>query len=387
MDTLKAYSKRFAAWVIALRNRFQTDIYFKTKVTIIGLQSVFIVAVILVVGIFQSASYNALVSAVFDDITNAVKENRQIVTTDIAETTLSAGFVNLGLVLLLLSLMGGGFGYVIAQLVLSPTKRALDSQKRFIGDIAHELRTPLSVLKTNAEVMLRREELPEPLRKQTLSNVEEIDSISGIINNLLSFNNFTRPERMAFGDVDLGAVSDKVVHTYHRVIREKNLEVVVQKSEYRTVWGNATALEQVLSNLVKNAVSYTPAGGQVTITLEPDYNGFMELSVRDTGIGISKKDLFHIFEPFYRADLSRSKRDGGSGLGLAIASEIVKIHNGKITIRSSLGKGTIATVLLPCGSVPGERTQREEYLHEISVDFLRGRESSSSPSSPHDSLH
>lgn len=340
-----------------------------------GLQIVFVAGAVALVGLFFSASTRAVISESFEDIAAAFREGRQISSTDIAQTALSTGFVNLALVLLLLLALGGVFGYLIAQLVLTPTKRALDSQKRFIGDIAHELRTPLSVLKTNSEVMLRTAELPESVRAQITSNVEEMDTISGIINNLLSFNNFTRAERMKFDNVDLGVVVDRVVHTHHRLIREKNLEVLMQKSEYRLAWGNATTLEQVIANLMKNAVSYTTPGGQITVTMQPDYNGYMELSVRDTGVGIAKKDLFHIFEPFYRADLSRSRGSGGSGLGLAIASEIIKLHNGKITIRSSLGKGTVVTMLLPCGSRPGAplspKKRTDEFLHEISVDFLR----------------
>jgi signal transduction histidine kinase len=111
--------------------------------------------------------------------------------------------------------------------------------------------------------------------------------------------------------------------------------------------GNPTALTQVISNLLKNAINYTPPGGQITLAVSANPYGEIELYVRDTGIGIARKDLDHIFEPFFRAERSRTRAQGGSGLGLTITSELVKLHNGKISIRSTQGRGTTVTVSFP----------------------------------------
>ena len=104
------------------------------------------------------------------------------------------------------------------------------------------------------------------------------------------------------------------------------------------------------------------------------YPDFMELTIRDSGIGIARKDLFRIFEPYYRTDSSRSRAKGGSGLGLAIVSELVKLHHGKITVRSIEHQGTTVVVLLPAGKISGIGTGQgrgREHMSEVAVDFSR----------------
>ena len=265
------------------------------------------------------------------------------------------------------------FGYLIARITLSPARNALSSQKRFIGNIAHELRTPLSIIKTNTEVALLDEVLADEFKNMLRSNVEELDRISDIINNLLSLNTFVRPERIEFRNVDLGEIVDRVVGKLSPLVKGKGLELRTRKSEFRTVWGNGAALEQIVMNILKNSINYTPVNGQVTLTLEPDYRGHIELVVQDSGIGITRKDLFRIFEPFYRAEQSRTRSLGGSGLGLAIVNELVKLHHGKIIIKSALKRGTTVTVSLPCGSTaPKETGLKEQPVKEegeIAIDF------------------
>jgi signal transduction histidine kinase len=115
--------------------------------------------------------------------------------------------------------------------------------------------------------------------------------------------------------------------------------------------GNAVALEQLVINLLNNALHYTPKGGRglVKITLRHEQENFLTLSIADNGIGIAKEDLAHILEPFYRGDKSRARniKDAGSGLGLSIVNEIVQSHGGQIRINSTPGKGTNVTVRLP----------------------------------------
>ena len=132
---------------------------------------------------------------------------------------------------------------------------------------------------------------------------------------------------------------------------QKNIKLLVEKGEFLIVWGNTVALEQIVMNLIKNALIYTPKGGVVSVRLSPNYLGSIEMRVEDNGIGIARNDLFHIFEPFYRGDHSRKRGQGGSGLGLTIVSELVKLHRGKILMQSSKKSGTTATVLLPCGHI------------------------------------
>jgi signal transduction histidine kinase len=116
--------------------------------------------------------------------------------------------------------------------------------------------------------------------------------------------------------------------------------------------GNATALTQVIGNLLKNAINYTPPNGSITLAVSATPFDEIELYVRDTGIGIARKDLDRIFEPFYRAEQSRNRAKGGSGLGLSIAAEMIKMHGGRISIRSTLGRGTTVTVNFPAMQHP-----------------------------------
>ena len=212
--------------------------------------------------------------------------------------------------------------------------------------------------------------------KHTLtSNVEELDRISDIINNLLSLSALIRPERIKFTSFELAHVVDDVVEKYAKLAQVNQQEIVVKKSPETNVSGNVTAVEQIVGNLLKNAINYTPKRGTVVITTSPAPNGFVELSIKDTGIGIPRKDLFRIFEPFYRTDQSRTRARGGTGLGLAIVSELVKLHGGKIAIRSAMGRGTTVIVQFPGTPAPAKvgSAEKSEGLHEVEVDFSQRR--------------
>lgn len=281
----------------------------------------------------------------------------------------SVWYVFLGLVC-----VAGIFGFLFARFMLWPTRNALHYQKIFISNVAHELRTPLSVIKTSTEVALLDEQIAQPMRDTLDEIVGELDRISEIINNLLSFNSLMRPERIQLSPVEMGPLVDSVVKRLSTLADEREVAIEVQKDLYGVVRGNATALEQVVSNLVKNAINYTQKGtGVVTISIQPNYRGSVIFSVADNGIGISQKDLVHVFEPFYRADTSRMRdiRHSGSGLGLTIVNEIVRAHHGKIHIQSARNQGTTISVFLPVGITEEEpRAQiTEPGQSEFSVDF------------------
>lgn len=263
------------------------------------------------------------------------------------------------------------FGYLITRLALTPTRNALESQKQFVGNIAHELRTPLSIIKTNSEVALLEGGISKDVRETLESNVEELDRISGIINNLLSMNRLLRPEQIAFSNIELRAILDRVEASLRPLAERKDIALSVSLSDYQTVWGNVAAIEQVLSNIMKNAINYTPAKGSVSVRVEQNYQNDIEITVTDTGMGIPEKDLGLIFEPFYRGDASRNREVGvGSGLGLAIVSELVKLHKGSIGLESVVGQGTSVQITFPHGrdeKVIGRKS------NGISMDFSVGR--------------
>ena len=287
-------------------------------------------------------------------------------------------FLNIGIVVVVTVL----FGYIIGRITLRPARNALDSQKQFIGNVAHELRTPLSIIKTNTEVALMNSSIADELKNTLLSNIEELDRVSRIINNLLSLSNLIQPEEMEFTSVDLSAVIARVAEQYSELTKNKELNVVMHTGSNMLVWGNEMALEQIAGNILKNAINYTSKSGRIRITLNRTLYNYIEFAVQDSGIGISRKNLNRIFEPFYRAERSRTRPNAGVvengvtglGLGLTIVSELVKVHQGRIVIRSSIGHGTTVTVLLPAPRNQGTSDDVHPALerpNEIAMDFSK----------------
>lgn len=264
------------------------------------------------------------------------------------------------------------FGYVIAHIALKPTRDALSSQKQFIGNVAHELRTPLAIVKTNMEVALLDDGIDSDLRRTLRDNVDELDRSADIINNLLSLNTLLNPADIPFVTVDLGRVAEEAHAKLAALADRRGVRLTVQKKDFVLVRGNETALLQVALNVIKNALNHTPKGGKVDVRIEPDYRGYIELAVRDTGVGIAPEDLLHIFEPFYQADRSRSGKHRGSGLGLTIVSEIIKLHGGKIYMRSTPEHGTLATIAIPCATKEDPReTVLADSEEQVTMDFSR----------------
>jgi signal transduction histidine kinase len=184
------------------------------------------------------------------------------------------------------------------------------------------------------------------------------------------------------GNVDLTPIIDMVLARHAALAHERHIHVTLKNDGYGVVWGNATALEQVVTNLIKNAIIYTQKNGNgtVAVSLHPDYQGSIILKIKDNGIGIAGRDLAHVFEPFYRADTSRvrSVRSSGSGLGLAIVNEIVRMHHGKISIESARNQGTVVSVSLPVGvihEIAPEIAKTHAEKNHVSIDFSGGLES------------
>ena len=151
------------------------------------------------------------------------------------------------------------------------------------------------------------------------------------------------------------------VYRQVKALRPK-VEVTLEEVDQVQVTGDSDRLKQLILNLVDNAVKYTPAGGQVFLSLHKDA-GYAELTVRDTGIGIPEEDLPFIFDRFYRVDKARARAHGGSGLGLSIARWIVDVHKGTLTVDSKVGEGTTFTVRLPLRSPSSEPPEAPPAQH------------------------
>lgn len=360
-ETLARYWKQSAVLVTAWLHRYQDDPFFRTEVNAISLQVLF---AFFIVGIV-SASFNANTADVSSAIVTGISSSLATATpTSIAPSIVdqveSIRSQNFFVVLALITLVTAIFGYIIARVTLTPTRNALAAQKQFIGNIAHELRTPLAIIKTNTEIALLEQRMNKDMKAMHMSNIEELDRISEIINNLLSLSALINPGNMEFRPVDLAQLSREVVKKYERLAEVSEHSLTVHTGNAAWITGNSTALTQVIGNLLKNAINYTPPKGAITLAVSATPFDEIELYVRDTGIGIARKDLDRIFEPFYRAEQSRTRSKGGSGLGLSITAEMVKIHGGRISIRSTPGRGTTVTVHFPALENPPQATDNKQ---------------------------
>lgn len=219
--------------------------------------------------------------------------------------------------------------------------------KRFTADASHELKTPLTVLKGEIEVGLKRQRRPEEYRRVLASCLEEVDRMSRIVDDLLTL---ARADMGALQlqkeRVDLGEVAEGVWRSLGRIAEEKGLRFTFQRDGEVAVWGDKDRLRQLLVNLVDNALKYTPPGGEVRLRVERD-DTLALLTVQDTGEGIPPEDQERVFERFYRVDKARSRQRGGTGLGLSICKWIAEAHGGKISLESEVGKGSTFVVQLP----------------------------------------
>jgi len=389
-ETATAYSKRFVASATSFAHKYRDDFFFRTEINIVAMQVAYALLILVLVVGALFVLYHDIVSSVAtaaistttsagaplpNKVATAITTALTSASTSAAHHSPLAAQLEMArtketvVVAALLIAIAVAFGYVVARFALIPARNALAAQKQFIGNIAHELRTPLSIIKTNTEVRMFDTDLSARGRAINRSNLEELDRISNIINNLLSLNTLIRPERIQFENVDVGAIVHRVVAKLSYLAKGKSLPIKIKIAKERWAWGNATALEQIVMNILKNAIHHT-SSGEIAISVGPGEYGFLQIAIRDTGSGIKRKDLVRIFEPFYRGDQARTRSGGaGSGLGLAIVSELVKLHRGRVNVKSSFGTGTEVIVLLPLEKNLYERTLPGDPLPEVSVDF------------------
>lgn len=235
--------------------------------------------------------------------------------------------------------------------MMDEVSASFERQKRFSASAAHELKTPLATILVNLEVLdLDGGPSPERMKKVLTIVRTHTERMIRLVEDLfrLTAQAGDLGEEVALEEV-LAAALEEV----SPLIRQKELTVALNGIAGVKLTGSRTMLCRAMSNLVENAAKYNRRGGSISICAQTEGEG-MTVQVGDTGIGISQEDCRHIFEPFYRADRSRSRAVGGAGLGLPLVKDIVEKHGGTVRVSSEPGQGTVFTVYIPRGEHPGE---------------------------------
>ena len=320
-------------WVTNLKNN--SFLKARLKLTLFYAASLFVIIVV-----FSSLLYALFVNNIinnneFEGELSTSKEY-QVLNNAIDNLKLTLIISDAGIIILV-SLLG----YFLADRTLRPIKNSLEEQKRFVSDSAHELRTPLTIMKTGIEtVAAGKKQSVKEYQVLTKDLLEETNKLINISNGLLFLSKKDSGAlQNSHKDTDISSICERQINLFEPYAAKKSVSLIDNIEKHQYIKGNYEQLNQLITNLLKNAIDYNKKGGGVYLSLESDKNNVI-LKVKDTGIGISPDDLKHIFNRFFKTDKSRSMSDSSAGLGLSIVKEIVNLHGGLIKINSVLDKGT-----------------------------------------------
>lgn len=215
----------------------------------------------------------------------------------------------------------------------------------FVSNVSHEMKTPIAVIKNYAE-LLKKKELTEKERVEYAESIEQAARrLSNLISNILKLNKLENQSIvMEMSTYDVCRQLTECILFFEEAWDEKKIELEVELEETAKVYGDENLMELVWNNLLSNAIKFTEPGGRISVTQRTDKNT-IKVSIADTGCGMSRACVRHIFDKFYQGDTSHSKE--GNGLGLTLVKRVVELMDGDIQVISEEGKGSTFTVLLP----------------------------------------
>lgn len=237
--------------------------------------------------------------------------------------------------------------------MLARLQHSFDQQREFLGNAAHELKTPVAVLKSTLQSLLQWPRASEEYRAGIEHSLEDLERLEQLLQWMLRL---ARAEQWSHGAlrrdlqvIDVTATCEESIERVRHLAESRNAKVRLSKNGPVAFRADPEDLHLVWINLLENAVRYGPEGGLVEVTIARGETGAAQIVFEDHGAGIATADLPHVFERFYRGDPSRTRATGGFGLGLAIAKALVEAYGGTISADSTPGKGTRMTVELPAG--------------------------------------
>lgn len=229
--------------------------------------------------------------------------------------------------------------------MLERIQSLITEMREVIDNIAHDLKSPVTRMRGLAEVTLTTGRSLDEYRSMAANTIEECDSLLGMINTMLEISEFEAGvATLSITKVDIAMLIEEACDLFQPLAEDKGLAIKAKVPSQLLVSADRSKLQRALTNLLDNAIKYTPSGGTITVSVEEGEKGAI-IAVRDTGRGIAADDIPHIFDRFYRVDKSRS--ESGVGLGLSLVLAIVRAHGGDIQVKSSPRAGSTFTIVLP----------------------------------------
>jgi signal transduction histidine kinase len=242
-------------------------------------------------------------------------------------------------------LLAAAAGYALSRKTLAPLRESYARQARFVEDAAHELRTPLAVMKAGSEVMLSRERSVAEYKKYAGETKEEISSLIRLSNDMLALARGDKLDPPEAARVPLRAVCERQVSAISAYAQAAGVSMAVLPGVEIQALCDEETFSRALLNILKNSIDYNKPQGSVEVSVR-EGSGKVVVLVRDTGVGISEADLPRLFDRFFRADRARSGGKG-TGLGLSIAKQDIELSGGTISVSSELGKGSEFRITFP----------------------------------------
>jgi len=279
----------------------------------------------------KNSSYYVTVARSYDDI----------------KDTLENIIFSFSIIIPFVILVIGLFSYRIASIAIYPIEESFRKLKQFTEDASHELKTPLAVIKTNIDVSLSKESKEINYYKKKLAVIgNSVNMMANVINRMLYLSKLdSNATNFKKEKINISELLKEIKERFADSALKKNVEVEVMEENIE-LETNKEALDEILSIIVENAINFNKPKGRVKIAINSS-NKDIKISVTDTGIGISKEDLPHIFDRFYRGEKSRSRETGGAGLGLSITKRLVEYLGGRIDVESEEGVGSTFTIIIP----------------------------------------